>query len=156
MLIRPPQYQVAALCYQRTGSDLRILLITSRETKRWILPKGWPMSGRDAGGAARQEAWEEAGVRPAETPSFLVGAYRYPKVTNGGVPVDTAVDVYAIEVAGLEEDFPEASERTRVWISPEDAADRVNEEGLATLLRGFRHRISHPDAAEMLSPTNGS
>lgn len=134
ILIRPAQFQVAALCYQYQGGNLKFLLITSRETKRWILPKGWPMKGKDTGGAALQEAWEEAGVRPTKRQPSKVGRYRYPKITAGGVPVDTDVDVFAIEVANLADDFPEASERTRRWVPPELAARCVREADLSALL----------------------
>ena len=63
MLKRPDRVQFAALCYDKDGPDRKILLITSRGTGRWILPKGWPIDGLDSPGAALQEAWEEAGVR---------------------------------------------------------------------------------------------
>ena len=63
MLQRPKRLQVAALCYRRDGDSKEVLLVTSRGTGRWILPKGWPIDGLDAGEAALQEAWEEAGVR---------------------------------------------------------------------------------------------
>ncbi|TMV51704.1 NUDIX hydrolase, partial [Thioclava sp. BHET1] len=59
---RPKRLQVAALCFRGGGAATEVLLITSRDTGRWVVPKGWPMRGLDAAGAARQEAWEEAGV----------------------------------------------------------------------------------------------
>ena len=63
MLKRPNRLQVAALCY-RTGADGKeVLMITSRGTGRWIIPKGWPVEGKDGPASALQEAWEEAGVK---------------------------------------------------------------------------------------------
>lgn len=59
-----PQY--AAICYRRTGESscpIEILLITSRGTGRWVIPKGWPMGKKKPHEVASQEAWEEAGVR---------------------------------------------------------------------------------------------
>lgn len=148
ILIRPPQYQVAALCYRRAEAGVQVLLITSRETKRWILPKGWPMPGRNTAQAALQEAWEEAGVLPAPSPALMIGQYSYPKVTGGGLPVDTRVDVHAIEVDSLAEDFPEREQRSRAWLSPAEAAKRVQEDDLASLLRDFERRVHWPAPLE--------
>jgi hypothetical protein len=62
-LRRPKRLQVAALCYKQANDtdDKEILLVTSRDTGRWIIPKGWPIDGKNASEAALQEAWEEAG-----------------------------------------------------------------------------------------------
>ena len=108
ILKRPPRFQVAALCYRHGEAGLEILLITSRETKRWVLPKGWPMQGTDAGGTALEEAWEEAGVKPRGAAPRRIGRYRYDKVLDGGLPMATDVDVYAIEVEKLYDQFPNA------------------------------------------------
>ena len=54
--------QVAALPVKGKPGKYRVLLVTSRETRRWIIPKGWPMKGRKDHEAAAQEALEEAGV----------------------------------------------------------------------------------------------
>ena len=72
-----------------------------RETKRWIIPKGWPMHGTDAAGTALQEAWEEAGVKSEAGRPARIGRYRYDKVLDGGLPVATDVDVYAVSVEKL-------------------------------------------------------
>lgn len=137
LLRRPPRFQVAALCYRRGGDGLEVLLVTSLETKRWILPKGWPKRGYDAEGTALEEAWEEAGIRPAAGGQGLVGRYRYTKRLSGNVPVVTDVDVYAFEGAHLQDDYPEAERRERRWMSPEAAAELVEEEQLKALLRAF-------------------
>nr|WP_274705713.1 NUDIX hydrolase [Salipiger pentaromativorans] len=137
MLKRPPRFQVAALCHRPGETGPEVLLITSRTTRRWILPKGWPIYGTDAGGTALQEAWEEAGVKPRGGRPVRIGRYRYDKVLTGGLPVETDVDVYAIEVEKLYESFPEAGERQRRWMTPEDAAELVDEEQLRTLLRAL-------------------
>ena len=54
--------QVAALCWRRRKGTVEVLLVTSRETRRWVIPKGWPMDGLADYNAARREAFEEAGV----------------------------------------------------------------------------------------------
>lgn len=136
LLVRPARYQVAALCHRGTGNATRILLITSRDTGRWVLPKGWPKRGHDAGGTALEEAWEEAGIKPAGRPS-LVGRYHYEKRLDGGLPMPTRVEVFAIPVSGLHDDFPEKGQRERVWMSPADAAAAVHEPDLAELLAAF-------------------
>ena len=132
---RPPVLQVAALCMDPgTG---RLLLITSRGTGRWIIPKGWPMTGRSAAGAALREAWEEAGVcgRAQESP---VGQYAYNKKQGRGLGIPINVQVYLIRVTGLDDDYPEAGERERKWFTPAEAADLVDETELKALLRNFR------------------
>ncbi|MGR3320707.1 MAG: NUDIX hydrolase [Pseudooceanicola sp.] len=142
LISRPPRYQVAALCYRLTETGPEILLITSLTTRRWILPKGWPKAGYDAGGTALEEAWEEAGIKPAHGKPRLIGKYRYSKVLRGGVPVRTDVDVFAIRIEKLHDDFPEADRRERRWVTPEDAAEMVDEEELKALLAELPERLN--------------
>ena len=137
LLRRPPQLQAAALCHRRDGGRLRILLITSRGTGRWILPKGWLMRGKNAGEAAVQEAWEEAGVRARPASVRQVGSYAARKVSAGGLPVPVETLVFAVEVAGLTARFPEAGQRQRRWFDPAEAAERVAEPELKRLIREF-------------------
>ena len=88
--------QFAALCWRRKRGKLQILLITSLETRRWILPKGWPKKGFDAEGTALDEAWEEAGIRPVGSGRGLIGRYRYTKRlpidASGKMPDGTAIN----------------------------------------------------------------
>ncbi|MGR3795556.1 NUDIX hydrolase [Vannielia litorea] len=137
MLQRPRRLQVGALCYRKSGGEKQVLLVTSRGTGRWIIPKGWPMRGKDAAGAALQEAWEEAGVRSQKRPKAAIGSYTYEKTRDEGwgVPVETLV--FPVKVEELAEEFPEASERRRKWVSPKDAANMVQEPELQEILRGL-------------------
>lgn len=138
MIRRPKRVQVAALCYRTTPDDQKeILLITSRDTGRWILPKGWPIDGKDALGSALSEAWEEAGVKPGNSDAAPIGTYEYVKRLAGGEPVNCVTEVFAVEVSELAEDYPERPERQREWVSPEVAADRVDEPQLRDILREF-------------------
>lgn len=114
---------------------MEVLLISSRTTKRWVLPKGWPMADRDGAGTAMQEAWEEAGIRTDDARPVKIGNYTYRKRLTGDVPVHTLVDVYSMRVIGLADDFPEAGQREREWFSLEQAARLVQEPQLASLLR---------------------
>ena len=135
LLQRPKLMQVAALCYRGKGNKKEVLMITSRDTGRWILPKGWPMRGTDSPGAALQEAWEEAGVRNSTAKSKPIGSYTYDKIGDSGLAVPVETFVYPVAVKDLADDFPEADERTRKWMRPEDAANLVQEPELQSLLR---------------------
>ena len=136
---RPARFQAAALCYRvpRAGALPEILLLTSLDTGRWIIPKGWPKAGMGAGGTALEEAWEEAGVKGYSIRPPKVGRYRYQKRLRGGIPVTTDVDVYAVEVEKMLDDYPESGRRTLRWVSPEEAAEAVDEPDLKDLLRRF-------------------
>lgn len=134
---RAERRQVAALPWRR-GSDGRVevLLITSRETRRWVTPKGGRMSGKTDGQAAAQEAWEEAGVRgPAEEKPL--GAFRYLKRLKGGGSRWCVVSLHAMAVETVEDHWPEDHQRERRWVSPQEAARMVDEPDLAVLLAAF-------------------
>lgn len=135
MLRRPKRMQVAALCYRGEGADKKVLLVTSRDTGRWIIPKGWPIDGKSASEAALQEAWEEAGVKKGEATSEALGTYDYDKELKTGLPVRVETLVYPIKVQRLTDSYPEAHERKRKWVSPDEAANMVNEPELQQLLR---------------------
>lgn len=129
--------QVAALCF-RTGSGGReVLLITSRDTERWIIPKGWPIEGLDGPDAALQEAWEEAGVRHANIRRDPIGHYDYDKRMADGSTIPIETTVYLAEVIDVKDDYPEVAERTRVWVPPTEAAKRVDEPELKAILRSL-------------------
>ncbi|WP_323768261.1 NUDIX hydrolase [Marinovum sp.] len=137
MLQRPRQVQTAALCYRKAETGVQVLLITSRGTGRWIIPKGWLMRGKNAGEAAATEAWEEAGVQGAPPATTPIGSYIYDKITNSGLPVTVETLVFPIEVRSLAQDYPEVSERDRRWLDPAEAAGMVAEPGLQQILREF-------------------
>jgi len=135
LLQRPNRFQVAALCYRNRGEKTpEVLLITSRDTGRWILPKGWPIDGSSAAEAAAKEAWEEAGVVPRKVGPEALGIFEYNKRLNGGAEVTCEVKVFPIEVERLASSFPDKSERRRKWVPPQKAASMVSEPGLQTIL----------------------
>ncbi|WP_170351364.1 MULTISPECIES: NUDIX hydrolase [Ruegeria] len=134
IFLRPQRVQFAALCTRETPSGPEVLLITSRDTGRWIIPKGWPVDGMDGAETALQEAWEEAGVRAPNPSKEPIGHYTYDKILNDGTAYPVLTSVYRVDVQDLEDDFPEAGKRERVWVSPSTAADRVNEPELRDLL----------------------
>lgn len=136
MFIRPAPLQYAALCYRRTGHGQEILLITSRGTGRWVLPKGWSMKKKSGSGAAAREAYEEAGA-VGQIGQQPVGTFEYRKWLRGGLPVQCIVRVYPLEVERLEDDFPEKDQRQRQWFSPQQASELVEEPQLQALIRRF-------------------
>lgn len=142
MITRPPRFQTAALCYAPRTDGPAILMITSRDTGRWVVPKGWPKAGTDALGTAIEEAWEEAGVTPMPGHRKReLGQYLYDKRLEGGVPAPTVVKVFALPVLRLSEDYPEKDERERRWMSIAEAAEAVDEPGLRDLILELPARI---------------
>ena len=128
--------QYAAICYRRSPvlKDVEILLITSRDSRRWIIPKGWPIVGKLPHQVAEREAWEEAGVKgKARKKSF--GYYTYLKSLDTGDTVPAVVQVHLLEVAELVERFPERGQRQLQWFSPNEAAAHVREPELKSLMR---------------------
>ncbi len=128
--------QFAALCYEEVKGKLRILLITTRGTGRWIIPRGWPMDGKTPSETARIEAWEEAGVVGKVSEQSL-GLFSYNRDLGDDPDVPCVAMVYPVKVKSLADDFPEAGQRDRVWLSPKKAATRVAEPELAQIIRNF-------------------
>jgi 8-oxo-dGTP pyrophosphatase MutT (NUDIX family) len=135
--VRPVRLQVATLCYRRTKSGrLRILLVTSRETRRWIIPKGWTATRLPADQAAAIEAWEEAGVRGVLlVPS--IGFFSYHKVLGRDRVVRCTVQTFLMRVETQEKRFPESGERKVRWFGPRQAAKRVQEPALRRMILDF-------------------
>ncbi|MBW4709615.1 NUDIX hydrolase [Roseobacter sp. YSTF-M11] len=129
------QRQVAAVCYRNTRAGKKVLLVTSRDTGRWIVPKGWPIDGLDDPDAALQEAWEEAGVKSADVQTDPVGHFDYDKRLADGDVTPVQAQVYMAEVEGLADTYPEDHQRDREWFSQEEAAARVDEPELKAILR---------------------
>ncbi len=129
--------QVAALCYKTVAGKRQVLLITSRGTGRWIVPKGWPISGKDGPQSALQEAWEEAGVKKADILEEPVGYYDYDKGLDNGDSIPIEAQVYLVHVRHLKKKYPEVDERDRAWFSPREAAELVDEPDLKEILIKF-------------------
>ena len=105
--------QYGALCFRNTPKGIRILLVTSRRSKRWISPKGWPMPGKTPAETAAEEAWEEAGVRGTPIPHSL-GFYRYRKFIDRKTNITCTVQVFPVLVTEQVRRFPEHGERRRL------------------------------------------
>lgn len=126
--------QIAALPWRMRGGQVEVLLVTSRETKRWVIAKGNLMVDLSDHLAAAQEAYEEAGVQGdiSQTP---MGTYSYDKRFKDGRTIPCIVDVYPLEVLIQLGSWPELHQRTRQWMSANDAANSVDEADLADLIR---------------------
>ncbi len=136
MVNRPAPLQFAALCYRLTKKRTEFLLITSRDTGRWIIPKGWAIKNKTEAESAAQEAFEEAGaVGPIE--SKPLGTFDYDKWMPGGFPVECRVQVYAMQVERLEKTYPEVEERKRKWFGKKGAIARVQEPELQEIIASF-------------------
>ena len=136
-----PLTQVAALPIRRDDcGQTRVLLITSRETRRWIIPKGWPMKGRTNAQAAAQEALEEAGVE-GRVQKEPVGKYLYWKRAETNFAL-CEVLVYLLDVRRQLDTWPEWGQREARWFSVEDAADLVDEPGLTAIIASLAPHIS--------------
>ena len=92
---RDVRSQFAALCYRVHKDETQILLITSRERGRWIIPKGWPVEGATPAEAATAEAFEEAGVE-GKSFNICLGLYSYTKIMSGTDYLPCAVSVFPV------------------------------------------------------------
>jgi 8-oxo-dGTP pyrophosphatase MutT (NUDIX family) len=128
--------QVAALPWRTGASGLEILMITSRETRRWVIPKGGRMAGKSDSQAAAIEAMEEAGVQ-GEIGETAIGAFRYAKRLKNGDERMCIVAVFPLKVLIQLGAWPEVAERERRWMLVEDAAASVMEPDLADLIQAF-------------------
>jgi 8-oxo-dGTP pyrophosphatase MutT (NUDIX family) len=127
--------QVAALPFRVVDGDVEVLLVTSRETKRWLIPKGWPMKGKKPHKAAAQEAEEEAGVK-GKIQDKPLGHYDYWK--RRLVHFDLCrVDVYPLEVSKQLKSWKEKGQREARWFKVQEAADHVLEPALAGLIQSL-------------------
>lgn len=138
------QCQVGALVHRVGRTGTVVLMITSRETRRWIIPKGWPHLGLSLPKSALREAWEEAGVR-GRVARHPIGTYTYDKrMVNGAVPC--SVLVFPVQFMSQDASWPETGMRDLVWLSPEEAAARVEEAELAAILAAFNAGMVSPPA----------
>lgn len=141
MFRRPPRQQYAALCYRiKKKNGLEVLLLTSRDTGRWVIPKGWPMTNKKSHAVAEREAFEEAGVK-GKVEREPLGSYGYHKGLAQGLKVFCRVQVHVLKVESMLDDFPEKGSRRLEWVSCTEAASRVNEPELKALFSQFEKRM---------------
>jgi 8-oxo-dGTP pyrophosphatase MutT (NUDIX family) len=131
--------QYGALPY-RVTDDVEVMLISSRETKRWVIPKGWPIKGKKPHVSASIEAFEEAGL-VGEADNHAIGAFYYVKRLKGGDEALCKVDVFPLKVKGQAVSWPEKKQRTCSWFPIAEAAELVQEPELRDLLFRFRTKV---------------
>ncbi|HEY9219608.1 MAG TPA: NUDIX hydrolase [Phenylobacterium sp.] len=135
-----PRRQYAALPWRKAeGGGIEVLLITSRETRRWVVPKGWPIAGLEPGPSAAQEAMEEAGI-VGEVWGEPVGEFGYDKRLKDGRLQPVQVEVFPLLVEKELADWPEKGQREKRWFPAAKAAELVHEPQLAALIEDFAGR----------------
>jgi 8-oxo-dGTP pyrophosphatase MutT (NUDIX family) len=129
--------QFAALPWRLDERGIQqIMLLTSRETQRWVIPKGWPMKGKKPAEAAAQEALEEAGLIGRIVGKKPIGSYHYPKRLPHG-EILCEVHVYLLRVEQQLARWREKRQRQTQWFDAEQAAGLVDESGLALIIERF-------------------
>lgn len=126
--------QYAALPWRLTGAGREVLLISSRDTGRWVIPKGWPIKGLSPAETAAREAYEEAGLG-GQISKKPIGEFNYDKRLNDGTSQPCRVEVYALERMIQHREWPEQSQRKRKWFSVPEAAEAVQEPELKQIIR---------------------
>ncbi len=127
---------MAALPWRLSPAGVEILLVTSLDTGRWVLPKGWAKSRESLHDAAAREAAEEAGISGGIDRRAL-GSYRYLKRRGDGDDIACEVQVFPLETDRLADKWPERKKRTRTWFTPAEAMAAVHEPDLAALIAIF-------------------
>jgi 8-oxo-dGTP pyrophosphatase MutT (NUDIX family) len=136
--------QFAALPFRQQNHQLEIMLVSSRGTRRWVLPKGWPMKGLSPHKVAAQEALEEAGVI-GRTKRKPVGTYHYLKRMPNGAALSCAVDVFPLRVEKQRKRWKERDQRLAYWCPADEAAALVDEPELSDILIDFADRVAAGD-----------
>jgi 8-oxo-dGTP pyrophosphatase MutT (NUDIX family) len=134
---QPRHLQYAALPYRRCpDGSIEIMLITSRDTGRWLIPKGWPKPGLAPAEAAALEAREEGGL-VGQIDNHSIGSYYYDKRLPNGSIAHCVVEVFAFEVKRQMKSWPEQDERSTRWFFLQEAAEAVQEPELRSIIRGL-------------------
>jgi 8-oxo-dGTP pyrophosphatase MutT (NUDIX family) len=127
--------QFAALPYRtRAGGPPQVMLVTSRETGRWVIPKGWSIKGLKPADVAEREAYEEAGLVGHIVSKKPIGSFHYEKLLPVGRLL-CEVSVFLLQVHHQVADWPERGQRQTEWFDPTDAASLVQESELADIIR---------------------
>ncbi|NTF45618.1 NUDIX hydrolase [Rhizobium sp. AC27/96] len=134
--------QYAAICYRKLAErgGAEVLIVTSRESGRWVVPKGWPIKGKKPHEVAAIEAFEEAGVR-GKVKKKPFGYFTYIKQLADGNGVPCVVELHLLEVERTFQDFPERGQRRSEWVSFIEAASRVREPELKGLLLAAERKL---------------
>ncbi len=141
-----PRQQVGALPYRMGTYGVEFLLVSSRETKRWIIPKGWLKKSKTAAQMALIEAYEEAGIL-GHISQEPIGCYQYEKKLKTGRVEACNVGVFTLHVTAQNESWPEKHERATHWCPWDEAIISVYEDGLQELMRKFAQTLMQAEDA---------
>jgi 8-oxo-dGTP pyrophosphatase MutT (NUDIX family) len=129
-MLRPqPVEQSCVVPYRVAETSVTFALITSRNTGRWIVPKGTVEPNMTAAASAAKEALEEAGLL-GTTGAQPLGEYFYSKF--GRV---YRVEIYPFLVTQQLDDWDEKHFRTREWVNAVDALSRITEAAVQDAIR---------------------
>jgi 8-oxo-dGTP pyrophosphatase MutT (NUDIX family) len=135
-------YQYGALPFSITeDGEVRVLLVTTRGKRDWIIPKGWPIRNLTGGATAAREAYEEAGLLGAVVGEEPIGFYRYEKRGNSRKVAIHEVSVFLFAVQRQLRKWPEKAERRTEWFAPDEASKLVAQAGLADILQTATGRL---------------
>ncbi len=129
------QYGALPFRWSRDGS-LKVMLVTTRGRKRWMIPKGWPIRGLEPHESAAREALEEAGLIGYVYPE-AIGSFEYVKRLGNRREVKCIIKVFPLHVDHQREHWLEQGERETKWFSLKKAASLVSDPGLQKVLLGF-------------------
>jgi 8-oxo-dGTP pyrophosphatase MutT (NUDIX family) len=144
-----PARQYAALPW-RMGEGAEILLASSRETRRWVIPKGWPMKRRKPHVTAAIEALQEAGLL-GKIAKTKFGSFHYQKRLKTGAVILCRVDVFLLKVLRQRKSWPEKDQRITQWFSPAEAARLVEEPELSELIMSFEAVVARDQSFDAAS-----
>ncbi len=134
---RPVLRQAGVIPYRVVNGKVQVLLVTSRGSGRWIIPKGNVAAGSTALEAAEEEAFEEAGIKGAADSAIPLGSYTYGKRLGSGDVRPAVVEVYLLRALRQVKKWREKGQRMQEWVSIEQAIVRHDEPGLEPLLYGL-------------------
>ena len=137
---RPRQYGVIPVRVA-DRNRIEVMLMTSRGSGRWVIPKGWPIPKRTPAGTARREAYEEAGIKGRLLSRKPIGSYRYIKADEEEIG-EILVQVFVLNVEEQKRDWPECDERRTRWFPALRAAALVKEGDLSRLMKSLSGIVS--------------
>jgi 8-oxo-dGTP pyrophosphatase MutT (NUDIX family) len=138
---RAIRVQYGVLPYRISKSNgLEILLVTTRRSKRWSIPKGWPIKDLKPSKAAAREAYEEAGIRGTVGTKSIGGFFYGKRLEDSLGIVPCEVRVFPMIVKRQLDKWPEAEERETGWFEPANALAVVEAPELRALIASFSKR----------------
>lgn len=139
-----PRPQYGVIPYRLAKHRVEIMLITSRNTRRWVVPKGWPIGRTRPRTVARIEALEEGGLEGIVSRQSA-GFFHYLKRLKTGAVVLCRVEVFTFAVRRQRKTWLESGERDRRWFGVERAIELVREPELKELIARVARDLARAD-----------